>query len=263
MGRSIIAAIVGVAFALTACGQQTVVNRWLIAGQLKKGKLAPINKKNREYEFLKGGKFNIYENGTIKENGSYSYASDKKSLFLKIDEENVSLKIVKLTKDQFSFIVDIPISKDDTLVCYPSNSVAAKQIQQKRSNYTEVKKSWNEMNQLYSYRLGLFDNIFQLVKRTSGKEEALFTTTSSLIKSAYDISVGQKDLSEENVSNYLSIHEKISNSITEVQEYAKSVPGVTENALYKESLKMIADVDIKIQASREKFETSFGNYAGH
>lgn len=240
---------------LVACSQNNIVNRWLVAGQLKAGKINPINKKNREYEFLNGGKFNIYENGTLKENGSYSMASDKKSMLLKIDNESVSLKIVKLTKNEFNFIVDIPISRNDTLVSYASNSPMAKSIVEQANDkaWNDVANSWSVVKTENQRRSDIAANLIETLKSNKDFDQSLIESLVTARSKASNIDIRPEDLTAQSVKRYQSAQIEIRTAIR------KAISKVAEHPELKKS-ETLRQLEIQIESADNRILIAMNDY---
>lgn len=249
-------------FTATSCGQQaSIVNRWWVAGQLNSGKIVPLNSKSQEFEFLKGNTFNIYEKGVVKENGSYTVASDKKSILLNNGSRNkIPIKILKVTATQLHMIFDVAFSRTDTVVCYAQGSDLAKKAQENAAALKEMANAWGEMNGYYEWRKSIIEGFVHWVKSTSNSDAEIFNRTFTLIRGINTFKIKPDNLTKESVGEYETIQAEMSKCIQDLLAYAKQYPSLTSSKIYSESIEQLTDAEKKIDVSKTEFKKTFAAY---
>lgn len=203
---------------LTSCGQSNqskLTNKWLIVGTLENGVVKPEGGKKKEYEFLKGNKVNIYENGAIEGTGTYTFASDQKSVLLKIEDESLSLKIIKLTANELRWVINMSHLSKDTFVSYPSNSTLAKSMAGKvnAEAWNEIAKAWNKVNIEYQRRSDLVANLVALLKGEESFDEKTIEELVAARKKATDFNIKPEDLTVESVLEYQLAQARLGSSL--------------------------------------------------
>jgi hypothetical protein len=254
MSRITIAWIVGCAllFTLTACGQNSIINRWAMAGTLQHGKVVPRARDMEEYEFLKDGTFNAYKRNSLTASEKYVMAPDKKSLVIKHGSESLSVKIIKLTGSELWMIFDDFNTRFDTVVCYPAGSAAAKKILAEAGFKNEAGRYWAGYMIECQNRSDLIGNLIQTIKsRVKDDNEALTQISATRHEiSSFDISVD--NLSPESLKQFEGLQARFAQDIAALLEFAKKYPDVTASQIYYTLTNQLNRINENIEDARKK-----------
>lgn len=245
---------------LSACGQSSIVKRWQAAGRLKNGHVVPQENEIREYEFLKDGTFNAYENGAIAGSGTYVLAGDKKSVLLKDGNQSGSLKIQKLTASELIMIFE---GGRDTIAFYPSGSAQAVKAIKSAEAYDQAKKAWFELSTNYEKRKNLIENMTMIAKHYRDVDmdtnNEIFARLEATRKEINAIPVNKLP-SKEEFERYDSLQAAYSNVFADFLEFLKNYPAIMETHAYKDFTAMMPGTEARIEKSKTAFVAAFKAY---
>lgn len=248
--------------ALLASSQNTVVNRWVVAGQLKQGKVESINSKNREYEFLSTGKFNVYEMGKLKGKGTYTTAANKKTVMLNIDNESATLQVIKLTKTDFNFVADVFFAKGDTIVCYAANSPQGKAVGDKATvkAWDAVVKGWVDATTMYRRRADLLEQLGRGLEQNKGFDQSLVKSLLGARKKAVDIEVKPEALSTATVKQYQTIQSELTTSVRNVEAKIAANDELYQAKWLRDIQTQLEGLENKINVVKREYNVAVAGY---
>ena len=244
-------------FAQCSQGQNKIINRWLAAGELRKGKIVPT-KKIREYEFLKNNKLNIYEEGNLTGSGTYTLATNGKSVLIKDGNQSGSIGITKLTATELIMVFD----RRDTVVFYPAGSAAAKQSHLKGVSYEKVIKDWFVLNNLYDNRSDMVQGIVRNGQNSKIHDNEIFAKIDSTQKELKSTGLNWSNLSKEKYKQYDALQAKFAKEIDILVDFLKRNPESQEaqNLKVRESARL--GLEKEIETARSQFIQTFNAYNG-
>lgn len=243
--------------ALTSCGQNKLVNRWTAAGHYSNGKVEAEDNEGREYEFLKNGTLNIYNNGNVVSTATYTLAADSKTISVKEGRTTGSIKIKKLTASELIMIFS---PGKDTIVFYPSGSAASKQSQAKAVSYYDLQSSWNKLLTQYQRRSDLISTLVNMVKPSTDANNEIFTRLSITRKEIQAFDVNLDKLTKEKFVQYENLQAKFSKDISDFFIFLKKYPSASQ--MSSDFAAMIPKIDSNIEKARADFVPSFNAYKG-
>jgi hypothetical protein len=251
-------------FTLTSCGQSNLYKRWQLAGRIVNGK-KDMKIASQEYEFFSSGKFNHYAGGSIIHTGTYTLASDKKSLLLKDGYRDIPMKITKLTASE----LDLQLG-NDTVICYPSSSASGAKAQQKGDAYKTASLDWLDVIYNYDMYHTLGNGVvFDIEQTEHKKDNEICTRYTALVEQAQPyLKGGVGNLTQETFKDFLSLEEKISKALAMLSAYIKEKhPDMPAGYPYDESKRYsvvleekITKSESRIKTTNAKFIKSFGEF---
>jgi len=246
------------AFALSACGQNSgIVNRWSVAGEMLKGQLIPLFK-SKDYEFLKGGTFNAYENGAFVSSGTYAVASDKKSVLIKDGRREQTMQILSQKGSQLTVVFST--MKRDTLICHAYGTPAQKTAQQKAVAYNEARLAWNALYVGYSR---MNDHVwnFLMINGEGDKQSEAFKKFNAASKEFQQVRCPMDYLFKKDIETCRAAQTTLAIALEDVFVYMKNSPTISASAQYAGFLTSKARLEKDIATATTDFNRSWGIYS--